>query len=71
MRQTENKKLIDSLPKELKGTTDEKRLQLQMIQAKALLDISRSLAVIADIEKSQHKASKAARRSTNGKGENH
>ena len=70
MRQTENKKLIDSLPKELKGTTDEIRLQLQMIQAKALLDISRSLAIIADIEKSQHKASKAARRSTNDKSAN-
>jgi hypothetical protein len=70
MRQTENKKLIDSLPRELKGTTDEKRLQLELIQAKALLDISKSLAIIADIEKSQHKASKAARRSTNDKSAN-
>lgn len=71
MRQTENKKLIDSLPRELKGTTDEKRLQIEMIQAKALLDISKSLAIIADIEKSHHKASKAARRSTNDKSANH
>lgn len=67
MRQTENKKLIDSLPKEIKGTTEQQTLILQSIQAKALLDISRSLAIIADIEKSQHKASKAARRSTNDK----
>ena len=71
MRQTENKKLIDSMPKELKGTQSDIYLQIEMIQAKALLDISKSLAIIADIEKSQHKASKAARRSTNDKSANH
>lgn len=70
MRQTENKKLIDSLPKEIKGTTEQQTLILQSIQAKALLDISRSLAIIADTSKAERKAIKETGRRNNDKSKN-
>lgn len=65
MRITENKRLIANLPREYKGTTAEIANQLRASILKVLVDISISLAGIADAQKAEQKAKKAARRAKN------
>ena len=55
MRQTENKKLIDKLPKEFTGSSAEIQNKILLTQQKILIDISKSLAIMADCAVAQKK----------------
>ena len=66
MRVTENKKMIEKLPSEFSGeTAAEISNKLKITELKILIDISKSLAIIADAQKAEQKATRTARRSKN------
>lgn len=60
MRITENKKMIEKLPSEFSGdTAAEISNKLKITELKILIDISKSLAIIADTVKANQKSRRA------------
>lgn len=60
MRITENKKMLDGLPSEFQGNTAaEIANKLKVTELKILIDISKSLAIIADTVKANQKTRRA------------
>lgn len=55
MRITENKKMLESLPAEFQGNPAEIANKLKVTELKILIDISKSLAIIADTVKADQK----------------
>ena len=56
MRITENKRMIEKMPSEFRGDNDaEIANQLKVAELKILIDISKSLAIIADTLKADQK----------------
>lgn len=55
MRITENKKMLESLPAEFQGTPAQIANKLKITELKILIDISKSLAIIADTVKADQK----------------
>ena len=60
MRITENKKMIEKLPSKFSGeTAAEISNKLKITELKILIDISKSLAIIADTLKANQKSRRA------------
>lgn len=56
MRITENKKVIETIPKEFNGTKNEIDMMISLQTLRVLADMSKSLAIIADTLKAQQKS---------------
>ena len=58
MRITENRRVIETMPNEFKGTTADIANQLSLQTLRVLADMSKSLAIIADTLKAQQKSAR-------------